>query len=606
MAGLLGEVDVNVPSQRRTVGVKPVRDESRRKTRFLSPPLTETKSAQSGPRRHAESVPSPEPPPPQDSFIDDSADVTTANDYDDVAMSDPAVPSSPISQAVDRKTQAQNKAIDDDDEDDMMEVAQAKAHSLAASKAVNKSGSRPVPKPKAEEYPTPESSSPTRPPAEEVDPSSWTQITNKLNVIQSTPASETTNSGKLQARDAVEENGSLRFFWIDYAELNGNLLLFGKVKNKTSGHFASCFVKVDNIMRKLYFLPREYRQKHGRDTADEVGMNDVYEEVDELMTKLSHSSKNTVEKYRIKPCSRKYAFELPDIPREADYLKLLYPYENPPLPMETKGETFSHVFGTNTSLFEQFVLWKNIMGPCWLKIEDADFSAVNNASWCKLELQVDRPNSITPLGDSDNLEAPPLTMMSIALRTFMNLKENKQEILVASARIYENLSLTETTPTEKLPCKTLTIMRPIGDGFPTGFKTDVERHKGAVKLEKSEQGLLSLFLGHLQRIDPDVLVGHRLEDLDYSILLNRLRERKTPGWHRIGRLRRSAWPNNMGKGGGSFFTERQLVAGRLLCDLANDQGKVSSCSPLGLRKNSADVWIVTHDEMPILESCRDV
>lgn len=61
---------------------------------------------------------------------------------------------------------------------------------------------------------------------------------------------------------------------------------------------------------------------HGRDTTEETEMGDVYTEVDELMTKLR------VGTHKIKPCSRKYAFELPDIPREADYLKLMYPYDS--------------------------------------------------------------------------------------------------------------------------------------------------------------------------------------------------------------------------------------------------------------------------------------
>lgn len=51
-------------------------------------------------------------------------------------------------------------------------------------------------------------------------------------------------------------------------------------------------------------------------------MNDVYQEVDGLMSKLG------VNMHKIKPCSRKYAFELPDIPKEAEYLKLLYPYSS--------------------------------------------------------------------------------------------------------------------------------------------------------------------------------------------------------------------------------------------------------------------------------------
>lgn len=51
-------------------------------------------------------------------------------------------------------------------------------------------------------------------------------------------------------------------------------------------------------------------------------MHDVYTEVDEIMTKLG------VGLHKIKPASRKYAFELPDIPKEAEYLKLMYPYES--------------------------------------------------------------------------------------------------------------------------------------------------------------------------------------------------------------------------------------------------------------------------------------
>ncbi|TIA04321.1 hypothetical protein D6C82_01066 [Aureobasidium pullulans] len=92
-------------------------------------------------------------------------------------------------------------------------------------------------------------------------------------------------------------------------------------------------------------------------------------------------------------------------------------------------------------------------------------------------------------------------------------------------------------------------------------------------MEKSEGAVLSKFLALLDRNDPDVLIGHRLDDVDYTLLLSRMRECRTPGWHRIGRLKRHEWPKNIGKGGGSFFVERQLAAGRLLCDLGNDMGK---------------------------------
>lgn len=245
----------------------------------------------------------------------------------------------------------------------------------------------------------------------------------------------------------------------------------------------------------------------------------------------------------------------------------------PALPVDLKGDTFSNVFGTNTSLFEQFVLWKNIMGPCWLTIDADQCSPLNNVSWCKLELEVKTPKSILPLSEAENTNAPPLTIMSLALRTVLNVKANKQEILVASARVYENISLSDTTAPENLPCKTYTIMRPVENSFPPGCDAACKKQRGIIMLEKNEQMLLAKFLALLEKTDPDVLMGHQLQDVDYPILLSRMRESKTPGWHRIGRLRRSEWPKNGGKGGASFYAERQLVSGRLLCDVANEMGK---------------------------------
>ncbi|TVY92235.1 DNA polymerase alpha catalytic subunit [Lachnellula willkommii] len=559
LAGLLGEVDNNVP--------RPVHQSSRssrqdkRKPRALSPSVEDRVRHVSKKTKVTDSRGPATPPVDQDYGDDDFV----MNMDDDLPTNNPQ-PSSPIAKAVERKSHA-NVKMEDDEEEDMMEVAQADG---IVTTSVNMSGTRPVPKIKKKEaYPSPASSSPIRPPAEHVDASAWNDVTEKLNVVNSSQASETTSFGKLDHNDAIEEDGSLRMFWTDYTEINGSICLFGKVQNKKTGTYVSCFVKVDNILRKLLFLPRQYRQRHGRDTSEEIDMKDVYEEVDELMGKMK------VGMHKIKPCTRKYAFELPDIPKEGEYLKLLYPYSKPQLqPDNHTGSTFSHVFGTNTPLFEQFVLWKNIMGPCWLRIENAEFGVLNNASHCKLEVQVSKPNLVTPISESESGEAPPLTMMSIALRTVLNVKDNKQEILGISARIYPDISLTDTTPPEKLPSRTFTVLRPVNANFPIGFDAEVKkRAKGLVRLVKNEQDILSMFLSQLNMVDPDVLVGHQLEGVDFSILLNRLQAKKTPQWSRIGRMRRTQWPSSMGKMGGNFFAERSLLSGRLLCDLANDMGK---------------------------------
>ena len=556
MADLLGEVDVNVASSR-SYNKKSIKSESRRKVRVLSPPLTQERKSRT--KYEPPVTELVETPPAQATTYDDDEGVVFGHDE---PMSDP-LPSSPTTKAVERKAKVQIK--EEEEDDDIMDVAQAVGEEGRTTVSVNMKGSRPPPKIKPTSLPSPVSSPP--PPAvADTEAATWNNVTSKL-AVASSPANDTQMFGKMKPQEAIEEDGSLRFFWLDYTEVNGNLCLFGKVKHKGTGQYMSAFVKVDNILRTVHFLPRQHKFRNGHETSEEVDMSDVYEEIDNLMSKMKVTTR------KVKPTTRKYAFELPNVPKEAEYLKLRYPYSNNPLPMDIEGETFSRAFGTNTALFEQFVMWKNIMGPCWLNIEDADFAAVNNASWCKLECAVPKPNSIAIVPESENLDTPRLTLMSLAFRTQMNVKENKQEILVASARVYENVSLTDTTPPEKMPSRTFTVMRPSGSAYPIGFAEETKKQNGTFMLERSEQFLLAKFLALFEKVDPDVLMGHQLQEVDYSILLSRLKEKKTPGWHRIGRLKRADWPKTFGKSGSSFFAERQLVAGRLMCDLANDMGK---------------------------------
>jgi len=188
-------------------------------------------------------------------------------------------------------------------------------------------------------------------------------------------------------------------------------------------------------------------------------------------------------------------------------------------------------------------------------------------------MKVDKPQQITPIGDADSSEAPPLTLMSIALRTIHNVKANKQEIIAISARIYENVSLADaTTEIEKMPHQVFTVARPVESIFPVGFETVAERHTGRFKLEKNENLLLSTFLTKLEQVDPDIFMGHSLDNVDWPVLLHRLKDKNIPHWSRVGRLKRSSWPKGANFAG-SFFMERQMAAGRLLCDLANDLGK---------------------------------
>ena len=254
MADLLGELDVNIPSR---PSLKTIKSESRRKTRVLSPPVSHGKQIFL-PKSANDEKPAPmlSTPPLEHNFDDDHGFIGVGDD-DNLPQSDPIV-SSPAANAADRRMHQAVKA--EGEEDDLMEIAQAVGGHKAKSVPVNMSGSRPEPKiVKPLAYPSPCSSSPTCPPATDVDASAWNHVTSKLNVLSS-QESETASFGKLSIGDAVESDGSLHMFWSDYTEINGSLCLFGKVKDKKTGTHVSAFVKIDNILRKLFFLPRIYRQ----------------------------------------------------------------------------------------------------------------------------------------------------------------------------------------------------------------------------------------------------------------------------------------------------------------------------------------------------------
>ncbi|KAG7275052.1 hypothetical protein CRUP_001772, partial [Coryphaenoides rupestris] len=127
----------------------------------------------------------------------------------------------------------------------------------------------------------------------------------------------------------------------------------------------SCCVAVKNIERTMYFLPREHKVnlKSGDVSDTPVSLMDVYQEFNEL------SEKFKIMKFKSKKVEKSYAFEIPDIPTQCEYLEVRYSAEYPTLPVDLKGATFSHVFGANTSSLEHFLLSRKIKGPCWLDVK---------------------------------------------------------------------------------------------------------------------------------------------------------------------------------------------------------------------------------------------
>jgi DNA polymerase alpha subunit A len=383
-------------------------------------------------------------------------------------------------------------------------------------------------------------------------------------VTTSTPEVNSASSKASTSKvNPFETDGrQLRFFWLDYTEQQGIIYLMGKVKDRNSGKFVSACLLIEGIERCVYFQPKLL--ENGRLATED----EIYDEFDSMRSNLGIKSILT------KWVTRKYAFEAPGVPAEGEYLKVKYGFDEPQLPLDLQGNTFSRIFGANTSAFELFVVKRKIMGPCWLNVEQASIrgSEETPLSWCKIELSVDDAKFVKPFADTDSeapRDTPPLNVMSISARTVVNHRENKREIVTVAARTWKDVNLEEVAPPEQLKSDLFSAVRPLGDMFPVNFEREAKSGNQGTKIMtvKYERMLLNTLLAQIQLQDPDVIVGHDFSGVTLDVLLHRMKELRADHWSRLGRLRRPKWPN-LRQG-----FNLKLMSGRLVCDLASETAK---------------------------------
>ncbi|KAG7193441.1 DNA-directed DNA polymerase alpha catalytic subunit pol1 [Scheffersomyces spartinae] len=370
-----------------------------------------------------------------------------------------------------------------------------------------------------------------------------------------------------------EESDSFKMFWLDYAEVDHTLLLFGKVLTK-GGKLISGMVQVNGMNKEIYLLPRETRLVDGEATDEPVTPLDVHNEIDGLFRDTWG-----LDRLLSKPETKSYAFELPQIPKETQYLKVFIPFRPPKqrnfvLPADIEGETFSHAFGTNANLFESFVIQRKIMGPCWLQISGGDFESIKNSSHCQVEVSIESPKHISPAQDPP--PAPCLNVSSIAVQTVLNNSSNSQEVVAVSFATYNNVPLDAPIDEDLKPDEKITLARPVGSiAAPPGLQQLAEKQNVNLRLLPNERLLLNCLAALVKRADPDVFIGHRLENFALDVLVHRMYDLKVGSWSVFGRRLRKAWPDRFGRATGfnNSLQIREIFQGRLLCDIANEMGQ---------------------------------
>uniref|UniRef100_A0A8C4ZFH4 DNA polymerase n=1 Tax=Gadus morhua TaxID=8049 RepID=A0A8C4ZFH4_GADMO len=396
------------------------------------------------------------------------------------------------------------------------------------------------------------------------------------------PAEVQVDSSQLPLVPGPEGELVFRFYWLDAFEDQYNqpgvVYLFGKVWIESAKAHVSCCVAVKNIERTMYFLPREHRvnTKNGVVSDTPVGLMDVYQEFNEL------SERFKIMKFKSKKVEKSYAFEIPDIPTQCEYLEVRYSAEYPTLPVDLKGATFSHVFGINTSSLEHFLLSRKIKGPCWLDIKTPQLNS-QPVSWCKVEALALRSELVTVVKD---LPPPPLTVMSVSLKTVQNPKTHHNEIVSLAALVHHRFHLDKAPPQPPYQTHFCVVSKPVDCIFPYDFKEAVRKKNGKVEIAATERTLLGFFLAKMHKIDPDVLVGHDIFGFDLEVLLQRINYCKVPHWSKIGRLRRANMPKLGGRGS---YAEKSATCGRLVCDVEISAKELIRCKSYHLTELALQV-----------------
>ena len=438
------------------------------------------------------------------------------------------------------------------------------------------------------------------------------------------------------------------------------------VLDPSLGTVSSCAV-VNNMQRCVFVVPRleftpqsldesnelktleEKANAKDASKADKVALlkwlqvktKPVKDELKKIM------SERGVDQYTMKPVHRKYCFERNDIPSGGQYvIKLKYSYLNSALPSDIKGETFCGALGTQTNALEHLLVKSKIMGPSWLALHNAEIVPQATLkdkeamkSWCKLEVNLQNGHksvrnptveAIEALGGQQR-DPPTVIVAALKLQTVVNHKTNANEICSASVVYLQDVRVDVGTDCRAkvtdMPCewekkaRHFSLVRKLSGGnWPSGWEQHVanenktnnvaKRTKSIVlSAQADERGLLSILLARLSQIDADVICGHNVAGFDVDVLLNRLRENKVAHWSRIGRLKRTRFPNlsggNQGSfGGGASIGALSCMSGRLLADTylsARDLLKEVSYTLTNLMKTQFDEnrAEIPHQDVPL-------
>ncbi|OII74391.1 DNA polymerase alpha catalytic subunit [Cryptosporidium ubiquitum] len=412
----------------------------------------------------------------------------------------------------------------------------------------------------------------------------------------------------IQTQVYTSEEGSLNFYLMEVTEDlgTGELYLFGKIMtvdnylddNKTI-NTESCCIVIKETWRSLYIYPRESAPNH----PDPISVSqNVAKEILEIRKEYR------IPKIQMKPVVRNFCFSQKDVkygPNQP-FLKLIYSSKNPSLPLNLSGETFSHIFGLNTSLTENFIIKREIKGPSWLIISKP-YQLVpvggGRKSQCRLEIHVPNWKTIRPWAINSNcnkmddsnkvqkaensnfekiLTSSPLltiTCLNVCSRLPSNGSNNPEIYSISMITIknvniddaqWDEINSSEILKKRRAPgnvdIHTWTgIRRHASSPFPIGSEEKME--KSGIKYFSTERSLLLAFVTSFSQLDPDIVVGHNIWTDHLDVLVSRMVNIGVPNFWKLGKIFTSVQNQKQSiKSLSSTKRIQSVFQGRIICD----------------------------------------
>ncbi|GMF18014.1 unnamed protein product [Phytophthora lilii] len=422
----------------------------------------------------------------------------------------------------------------------------------------------------------------------------WWQVAGGGNDVAMADASA---ADEAEPEDLPTAADSIQMYWMDAVEVRerpGKIYLIGKMKvpslegSNQPPTYRSCCVVVNKLQRYMYLVPRGTPLNELSKDEQQQAWMQMHEEIHNILIPSCITNRRDQEVFKTKLVDRNYAFEEANIPRGKNmFLKVKYPARYPAPPSDfcsRGGKTFTRICGAFTRPLENFLLTRRLLGPGWVEIKNVR-KCNEGVSFCKMEFETFDPKNVSPI--AGGMSPPPLTVMSLSLKSVCNPNTGKHEVVALSAITETGISAEgagKGTKGAKHTLSHFTAIRPLDEnnGFPQAYAEAVQRDdrfgmkmdSGALGInserlhvEINERVMLSYFLTRVQVEDPDVIVGHNLHKYALELLISRIDNFKLGGlWSKLTRLRRGRLnPMNVGEGWNEYRMD-DMVNGRLFCD----------------------------------------